>query len=66
MPIYEYRCDECGEKFDVFVRSVNKPTAPHCPQCGSRNVQKSISLFGVGSGEGSSRTNAASCGSGPI
>ncbi len=66
MPIYEYRCDECGEKFELFVRSIAKPAASSCPRCGSRRVRKDISLFGVGGTGGGSKTSAASCGPGPI
>ena len=65
MPIYEYRCDECGEKFELFVRSASQKTAPICPHCGSQQVRKAISLFGVGGAGGSSRASTASCGPGP-
>ena len=64
MPIYEYRCTECGEKFELFVRSAARQTVPTCPKCESPKVQKVISLFGVGGAGGSSKTHAASCGSG--
>ena len=36
MPIYEYRCDECGEKFELFVRSMAKQVSSACPKCGSQ------------------------------
>ena len=62
MPIYEYCCDECGEKFELFVRSATQKTAPTCPSCGSEKVHKAVSLFGVGSAGGSSKGSAASCG----
>jgi len=65
MPIYEYRCAECGEKFELFVRSVAQQTDLTCPKCGSQRVQKAISLFGVGGASGGSRMSAASCGPGP-
>jgi putative FmdB family regulatory protein len=61
MPIYEYRCEECDEPFEVFVRSPSQQTDPPCPKCGSRNVKKAVSLFGVG-GKGRSKSSAASCG----
>jgi hypothetical protein len=35
-----------------------------CPKCGSQQVQKDISLFGVGSTSGIG-LNAPSCGPGP-
>jgi putative FmdB family regulatory protein len=62
MPVYEYRCAECGEKFDLFLRSAMQKAAPTCPQCGSSEVEKAISLFGVSGASGSSRAGAASCG----
>ncbi|MBN1811206.1 MAG: zinc ribbon domain-containing protein [Anaerolineae bacterium] len=62
MPVYEYRCAECGEKFDLFLRSAMQKAAPICPKCGSSEVEKAISLFGVGGASGSSKASAASCG----
>ncbi|MDY7076269.1 MAG: zinc ribbon domain-containing protein [Chloroflexota bacterium] len=66
MPVYEYRCDECGEKFELFVRSTTRKTAPTCPKCGSHKARKDISLFGIGGASGGSKANAASCGPGPV
>ena len=66
MPIYEYRCAECEEKFELFVRSAARQNAPTCPRCGSQRVHKAISLFGVGGTGGSSKASPASCGPGPV
>jgi len=66
MPIYEYICDECGEKFELFVRSSSKKAALTCPHCGGDQVHKAISLFGVGGTGGSTKASAASCGPGPV
>lgn len=60
MPVYEYRCEECDERFEVFVRSSAQQAAPSCPQCGSGKVKRAISLFGV-SGTGSRGAVDASC-----
>jgi len=65
MPIYEYRCDECGKKFELFVRSMTKQNSSACPECGSQQVRKDISLFGVG-GTSGGKMSAASCGPGPV
>lgn len=46
MPIYEYRCKECGEEFEKFVRSMTAEEEVVCPSCGSPQVEKKISLFG--------------------
>ncbi len=67
MPIYEYRCQRCGERFELFVRSAQQACEPLCPQCGSSEVEKALSLFGLG---GATRSGAsasdASCGPGPV
>ena len=65
MPVYEYRCKHCGENFDLFVRSVTQKKTPTCPRCGSTEVKKAVSLFGL-SGGGSGRGTGEACGPGPI
>jgi putative FmdB family regulatory protein len=57
MPIYEYRCEACGEGFEVFVRSASQKASPTCPRCGSQEVKKAFSLFGVAATSG--RTTAS-------
>ena len=41
MPIYEYRCKECGERIEVLIRS--EKDLPSCPNCGSTRMEKLIS-----------------------
>lgn len=44
MPIYEYRCSECGKDFEL-MRPFSKADEPApCPDCGSPG-EKLISLF---------------------
>jgi len=64
MPIYEYQCEECGEKFELLVRSSSRKGTIECPECGSERVHKAISLFS-GVGGASSHTSGASCGPAP-
>jgi len=47
MPIYEYECEKCGEKFEKFC-SINESgkTVP-CPACGGKDVHKVFSAFGI-------------------
>jgi len=45
MPIYEYRCKECGEKFEKLVRFSTSTSEIECPKCGGRKVEKLISAF---------------------
>ena len=45
MPIYEYRCESCGERFEKLVR-LDAPT-PECPSCGADDeVKKLVSASG--------------------
>jgi len=59
MPIYEYKCQECGEVFDKLVRSTAAKAEVECPKCGGKECKKSFSLFGTSSS--SSSLPAASC-----
>ncbi len=34
MPIYEYRCQDCGEKFEKLVRGNSGQPELTCPNCG--------------------------------
>jgi putative FmdB family regulatory protein len=45
MPIYEYICHTCKENFSLLqkVGATEKDTV--CPECGSREIKKKISLF---------------------
>jgi len=47
MPIYEYRCQECRERFDKLVRCSTDETELTCPSCGSKLAEKLPSLFGT-------------------
>ena len=43
MPIYEYRCADCGRVTSVFVRSASATVEALCEQCDSTNVSRLIS-----------------------
>jgi putative FmdB family regulatory protein len=61
MPIYEYHCSDCGEEFEKLVRSVSAVQEICCPRCGSRRVDKAISLFGKGGSTSSAALSDSSC-----
>lgn len=47
MPIYEYQCRKCGHDFEL-MRRVGEMDAPtRCPQCKSRAVRRTLSMFAV-------------------
>ena len=43
MPIYEYRCEECRNLFEVLSTSAADTKESKCPKCGSGKVKKTIS-----------------------
>jgi len=49
MPIYEYKCRECGREYEELVSSADQ--LPPCPQCGSVKVDKLMSACAI-QGEG--------------
>jgi putative FmdB family regulatory protein len=75
MPIYEYRCESCSEKFDVLTRFAERDTAQMCPACESTKTRVMVSSFAFagagessqsldfGSGESSGGCCGGSCGS---
>lgn len=43
MPIYDYACDSCEERFEELSRFDAPP--PACPDCGSMETQRLLSTF---------------------
>jgi putative FmdB family regulatory protein len=61
MPIYEYRCLDCGMTFEKIV-SLNTDSMD-CQQCHSSNVEKLFSAFAVQtSGSQSIESSSGGCG----
>ncbi len=53
MPIYEYRCEECGKRSSALLPSFSSPD-PVCPHCGKPALRRLVSTFAtVRSGENS-------------
>ena len=42
MPIYEYRCENCGHEMDALQKH-NAPPLSECPECGQPDLKKLIS-----------------------
>ncbi len=44
MPIYEYRCDECGKRSSALLGSYSSAD-PACPHCGKTALRRLVSTF---------------------
>ncbi len=44
MPIYEYKCQSCGQISEVLVHSFNSTGNPRCPSCGGQDVERLLSV----------------------
>jgi putative FmdB family regulatory protein len=44
MPIYEFECKKCAERFDALLPVGGEGKAT-CPKCGSKKVAKLLSSF---------------------
>lgn len=47
MPIYEYRCADCGRRTSLFIRNMSDESNPVCKACGSENMNRLISRVSV-------------------
>ena len=39
MPVYEFKCTDCGEDFEVDCHTDEREAKAVCAKCGSRNVE---------------------------
>jgi putative FmdB family regulatory protein len=54
MPIYEYRCESCGDKFEKLVRRATDVATEvmeaGCPSCGEKHLEQQYSTFAARGG----------------
>jgi len=44
VPVFDFKCQECGNKFDIMVSNRQKEEV-RCPTCGAEKVQQLLSAF---------------------
>ncbi|HNQ85736.1 MAG TPA: zinc ribbon domain-containing protein [Deltaproteobacteria bacterium] len=62
MPIYEYRCEKCGNEFEALV-SMNARENPACPKCETKKVRKKMSITASSKAACGSCASTSSCSS---
>jgi putative FmdB family regulatory protein len=60
MPTYDLKCNECGERFERFLKRFLSDEDRVCPHCGSRDVRTGVG--GGVLGVGTAPSKAPSCG----
>jgi len=62
MPVFDYRCSDCGTVYDVYHKVKEVAEDVLCPQCGSPKHKKLISATSIsmgGSSSGSSHSESS-------
>ncbi|MBU0712061.1 zinc ribbon domain-containing protein [bacterium] len=64
MPVFDYKCKNCGKVYEELIMSCSIPDADvKCPECGSYQSVKQMSAPSIGgSSSGSSANSGAGCG----
>jgi putative FmdB family regulatory protein len=65
MPMYDYECPHCQERFEEMRPLAERATAP-CPRCGKEAEKVLSSFFTSSSGNTRRSTPPRSCGNGPL
>jgi putative FmdB family regulatory protein len=58
MPIYEYECRKCGERFELRRGMSDSDREIKCPKCGIEDPRRIISTFATTSGNKSCATSS--------
>jgi putative FmdB family regulatory protein len=61
MPIYEYRCSECGHVYEALQRN-SREAAPSCPECGGEEARRLLSAARAHVGKSSESGLIPCCG----
>jgi putative FmdB family regulatory protein len=64
MPLFEFTCRKCGHVFEELVTLAEIEAGDlSCPACGSKRVERGLSTFATGGGDGGF-SGGGGCGSG--
>jgi len=64
VPIYEYRCQRCGYRFEKLVRLSQTAQPVVCPNCGAEETERLLSAFATHSAGATSTSASCSTGGG--
>jgi len=64
MPIFEYRCQDCGTKFEKLIRRSADTSGLECPACGKQHLEQELSTFAAHANGSSKSSDMPVCPSG--
>jgi len=68
MPIFEFRCSDCGNVFEKLFMASNENVELSCPECGGRTLDRVLSqtnyVVGAGPGGAKPKLTEKSCSGG--
>ncbi len=59
MPLYEYLCRDCEERFERYVQAFGAEVA--CPKCDGHSVEKLLSSFALAGAATAPRSGGGGC-----
>ena len=62
MPIYEYKCESCGDRFEKLVRRADDTEGLACPACGEAHLSQQYSTFAPRAGAAKQETGGCPAG----
>lgn len=63
MPLYEFECQDCKERFEQLTGMEIQPGSISCPVCQGNRLRRLISSFGFKGSKGYVSAGSSSCGS---
>ncbi|MDD5459307.1 MAG: zinc ribbon domain-containing protein [Phycisphaerae bacterium] len=60
MPVFEYKCRNCG-KISEFLENVTKKTKKTCPACSEGKLDRQFSVFSAGVSKAGQSKKCAGC-----
>ncbi|NPV14780.1 hypothetical protein HPY86_07625 [candidate division WOR-3 bacterium] len=63
MPIREFCCSSCGKVFEELLWNEEEEKGLVCPDCGSRQISRVFSVFGVAGAEKKVQSSSKGCSS---
>ena len=64
MPLYEYKCRDCGHSFEILQRIGEGSEGLNCPSCGEEKLDKQFSTFASSASSGTTPAPSGGCGGG--